>query len=60
MLGFADGGGDVGVAGLADESHGEVTEGGEGAGAGAGADLGRILTERDIADMVDLVLYAPV
>lgn len=33
VFGLADGGGDVLVAGLADEAHDEVTEGGEDSGA---------------------------
>src|SRR5450756_114213 len=53
VFGFADGGGDVLVAGLADEAHDEVTESGKGAGAGSGPDLGRVLAEGDIADKVD-------
>src|SRR5271157_3629225 len=60
VFGFADGGGDVVVAGLADETHEQVTERGEDAGPGAGADLGRVLAESDITDQVDLVLDAPV
>src|ERR1039457_4290661 len=56
VFGFADGGGDVLVAVLAGEAHNEVTESGKGAGAGFDPDLGRVLTEGDIADKVDLVL----
>ncbi len=60
MLYLADGGGDLCVAGLADEPDRQVTEGGHDARAGAGPDPGGILAERDIADPVDLVLYGPV
>ena len=53
VLDLADGGGDLGAAGLADEPDGEVTQGCHDAGTGSGPDSGRILTERDIADPVD-------
>ena len=49
MLYPADGGGDLRVAGLADEPDGEVTERGHDAWPWAGPDPGRILTERDVA-----------
>ena len=59
MLYLSDSGGDFCVAGLADEPDGEVTQGGHNAWAGAGPDPGRILTERDITDPVDLVFDRP-
>lgn len=42
--------------GLADESHVEVTEGGQGAGTGSGPDPGEVITERDVAGSVDAVV----
>ena len=57
--GVADGGGDV-VAAAGDESGEEVTRRGKVAGPGSGPDLGGILTERDVADQVNLVFDAPV
>jgi hypothetical protein len=44
------------MADLADEAHDEVTESGEGAGPGVRPDLGRVLTEGDVTDKVDLVV----
>ena len=49
---LADGGCDAGVAGLAEEPGGEVTEGGQDAGAGAGPDPGGVLPEGDVADLL--------
>ena len=53
MLYLADGGGDPGVSGLADEPDSEVTEGGHDTGPWAGPDAGRVLTVSDITDVVD-------
>ena len=50
VFGFADGGGDVAAAGLADEARGEVTEGGEVARPGLGPDLRGVLTQGHVAD----------
>jgi hypothetical protein len=47
-----DSGGDLRVAGLANEPDTEVTEGGHNAGAGAGPDPGCVLTESDITDLL--------
>ena len=60
VLDLADGGGDLGVAGLADEPDCQVTERGHDAGPGAGPDPGGILTVSDVPDVVDLVLDGPV
>src|ERR1039458_10896982 len=54
-----DGGGDLGVAGVADEPDFEVTERGHDAGTGGGPDPGRIFTVCNVADPVDLVLDGP-
>ena len=47
-----DGGGDPGMASLANQADHQVTEGGHDPGAGAGLDLGRVLTERDITQWI--------
>src|ERR1022692_331421 len=47
-----DGGGDLGVAGLADEPYREVTERGHDAGAGGGPDPGRIFTVCNVTDVL--------
>ena len=56
----ADAGGDFRVSGLSYQSYCQVTESRHYPGSRAGPDPGRVLTERDITDPVDLVLYAPV
>ena len=55
MLDLADGGGDFGVAGLADEPDGKI-QGGHDAGAGAGPDPGRVLTVSNVPDVMHLVV----
>jgi hypothetical protein len=58
--GAAEGGGDVGVAGLAVEADGEVAEAGHGAGQVAGADLGVVLAVGAVTDVMEEVLDTPV
>jgi len=48
VLYLPDGGGDLGVVGLADEPDRQVTESGHDAGAGTGPDPGGILTVSEI------------
>jgi hypothetical protein len=48
----AEGGGDVGLAVLAEDADGKVAQGSHGAGQGAGADLGVVLAERAIPDVM--------
>ena len=48
------------MTGLADQTDHQVTERGHDPWPGAGLDLGRVLTERDIADPVEPVLDGPV
>ena len=55
----SEGGGDLGVTGLADQADGEVTESGHDAGAGAGSGLGGVFVEGDVSDPVDFVLDRP-
>lgn len=59
----AQGGGDIGDVAAAEQGDGEVAAGGEGLGGGAGADLGAVLIEaprgHPIADVMALVLDAP-
>ena len=52
--------GDVGGAGPAVRADDEVAQGGHDRGAVAGADLGEVLGEGDVADLVQPVLDAPV
>lgn len=52
-------GGDVGRAGDPVEAGGEVVQGGHEGGARPGADLGVVLGEDDVADVVQPVLDAP-
>src|ERR1700689_332267 len=59
MPDLPDGGGDLCVAGLADEPDRQVTEGGHDARSRAGPYPGCVLTERDIPDVVDFVLDRP-
>jgi hypothetical protein len=48
----AQGGGDVAVAAGAQDGDGEVAQAGHDVGSGAGSGLGAVLTEGDVADMV--------
>lgn len=48
----AESGGDIGAVAAAQQGDGEVAAGGKGLGGGAGADLGAIVIEGDIADVV--------
>lgn len=58
--GMAPGGGDVGAAVLAVDADGEVVQAGHGAGQVSGADLGVVLAEGLVADVVQRVLDVPV
>lgn len=50
VLDLPDGGGDPGVADLADQTDRQIAEGGHDSGTGTGLDLGCVSTERDVAD----------
>ena len=52
VLRLADGAGDAGVAGLADEPDGEVTQRRQDAGPGAGPYFAGVLGEGEVADPV--------
>lgn len=58
--GAAEGGCDVGVSVLAVDTDGEVAQAGHDAGQAAGAGLRGVLVEGAVADVVELVLDAPV
>ena len=55
----AEGGGDVEDMAASEQRDGEVPTDGEGFRCGAGADLAAVFVERDIANVVELVLDAP-
>src|SRR4029450_13170308 len=56
----AQGGGEVDRPGAAQRANGEVAQGRHDVGAGAGADLGAVLGEAGVADVVQAVLDRPV
>ena len=56
----AQSGGDIGDVAAAEQGDGGVAAGGECLGSSTGADLGAILIEGDVADVMALVLDAPV
>jgi hypothetical protein len=58
--GVAEGGGDVGVAVLAVDADGEVAQAGHDAREMAGMDLGVVLAEGAVADVVQQVFNLPV
>ena len=57
---FAQAGGYVGPSGQAQGADGEVAQGGQGAWEVAGGCAARVFSQRDVADVVDLILHGPV
>ncbi|MCL4509027.1 MAG: hypothetical protein M1296_05835 [Chloroflexi bacterium] len=55
----AQGGGDIATVTAAEQGDSEIAAGGEDLGRGAGADVAAILVKGDVADVMDLLLDAP-